>query len=522
MSRALSVSARFFRTRGFSIAIVLWIICSFGIVAFAYESSATSTNSVVSYSLVPKYQVSVLSQENGQNFTVYSQVFNQYGQGQNDWNITLSITTEPFSDKYSLTGLSGTTNLTGLLPLALGSLPYGYYYTIEESLFYPNGTFAFNSTAVINLLTSGHGSLYQNTVSVLPVLSTQNSSAYALHIWKIPAGDPINVTVGYAVSPTLSMAFTSNGGIEATASMANLSLSYVTIVPTHFSVYGHPYFYSVNVTNSTGAYLGGYVFWSTVSPSLQSTHFYNESAGLSSIFIALMSASFVIVLLVYGDTGSKRLSRPFNIRKLKINDGSRSAIFRDVLLAGILVSLPFMAVAVIIPYFMAYNYFHTKVPLFYPFIYLLSLILVSLLAISLVSLFQLSGSPPRFTRVRQRGDMSFKGIMKLLVLLAALFYSIELNLGGILPAVSNSAFKTTVLLNILSNSLNPIGYTWNLGEYLTHNLFLVSYFSFDPGEYFMNAFLLFAIAIAWISVLVILPMFYLRRNNDLVNVEPKE
>ncbi len=511
MDRAFTVSGRFFRRRAFALAISVWIICSLGLVLLDETSSNSMAPGLVAKSFIPEYQINVLTERRGSNLVVYGQLFNQYGVGQSGWNVTMAVSASPIPT-YPYARQSGVTNSTGLVSFTLDKINSSFYST-EESVFYPNGTFAFNSTSTINLLPSGEGGLpYQSTVSVTPVLSANNHSTYALHIWRIQDRPPINVTVGYAINPALWMAYSSSGEPKSTSILCNMSLSYEDTIPTQLSVYGQPYFYSINVKNSSGNFLGGSVFWAVVTPSLQSDHFYNEFVGISSIFIAIMGSSLVFVLLVSGSAGKDRLSQLINDRKLKINTGPKSVIFRQILEATAIISIPFIAATVIIPYFMVYQLFHAEVPVYYPFIYLLSSIMILVLTVSLSLLYLFSGSPPRFTRYFQHSEPTLKWALKYVAMFIPLWYSITLNMDGILPNLPSSGIGSAVLLNIFSNAVNPIGYTWNLGEYLTRNLFLDQYFSIDPSRFFLNAYLLAVLAAVWLFVLVVLPLLYLSRK----------
>lgn len=490
-----------FTSRLFLVSAVVWIIFLLLIVSL-------SENSQFSYSpAIPAYQTRALSTINGNNLTIYSQTFNEFGTPLQEGTIAYSLS--EFSGASGSTIESGTARINGsTTSYTLAGLPGPNMYTISETVTAANGTPLDSLSYPLALLSQG-GTLppaaefNTHELSITPVADRTDPSMFSLHIWEAPGYNYSGSSLQLWKSPNfLALARPATDlqpGIASIAGVLNFTGEANMPVPVQMS--GNPYYYEAAVIQS-GSVVSQSFF--TTQPTVQ--------AGMQHTWtVAIAMACLPMVL--WGIVGTVALSgretplirSPEIIAFAPAPDGPGDSyrLFSRRVAASVLSSLPLILISCIIPYALSFLIYGLAPSLLEVVAFGSAGVLIVAESSSLTSLLMLRGRKG----IRRLNEMEFRvGLRFLLGPIFLFFYIFLLGGIGVFEYTFASSPGTMTLLFLIPEILNPFSYVWLMASYASSNLYIFGQYSFVPLSYGLSPAILALIGLVDFILLLALPM----------------
>lgn len=511
----LSALKSVLKSRLFIVIISLWLVFTIliGIASQNAYSFAYYYNGQL-----PNYQNTVITELNGTNLTVYSQTFNQFGQGAGGSFVHYSLILMPnetVQEQQTVSeGFAGATDNTGYVNYNISGILGNNFYFLKESVSIAGTSLIINSTTSINFVGSQSGvpnPFSEKTISVTPVVDQADPSVYSLHIWKPKSVESDEISISYEAYPSLT-AFP-NGPLPNR--LATINITYEENVPTPFLVHGNLYYYWVNINYQSGELAGASLFTPLKTPSIESAHSLNFVFGISAIFIFLEA----IVLASLLGTAEKPIvlgkqRKALSVAAEFLSSPKRSEMFKNSVITTTLSFVPMVLITAALGSLFSLLAYRQAPPISDIIAYSLSSMLIGAIGASFTYIGLLTRFRPLFVK-NEKGDKRTKWSGRLLwsIVFVWQYYFMILNLNGfIYPLIYNNSKDLTLNL-IVSNIVNPSSYMWLVGEFISGNLFFVGTYSFVPSAFGLSLLLILVVGAIWFLIAVLLPFLLFRRTD---------
>ncbi len=491
------------KSRLFVIVVVSWLITIIAVTFLSFTVTSLSDD----YSGVPQYTTVLSANPNGSTVSVYTQVFDIYGDGVEGLPISYSLSLFNGQQSETVTsGNAGVTNASGCLQYNISGLNGGFY-TLEQ-------------TEVINersystyYAISQTFAIRGDSVFVSPVINKTDHSLYSIHLWRMPGQQAQRVTVQCFASPTLEGVLTSlsQGTDSQVGPIKNITLVNSTNVPTALHVYGKPYYYAVKATDEVGKNLGGYIFGPAVPPDNLSELALNSIYGEESLFLIFWSA-YIAWTLCSGSLASrnKRLQKLLHGVSFPQTE-RRSSKFVLVLSVAVASSIPLIIVSQVFSYIFSMEVYGAPPSIYAMVGYALSgLAICAFSAASTMVLFFSGLVRPANAAEGHRSKRESLRLFQNVGIFALIYYFFNLNFDGFLTLYGSNVASLAHLV-IYSDLFFPMSSEWLFGIYHTGNLLLVPY-TIYPASYGLTAINLVLLFMAWGIILIAIPLIILRKK----------